>query len=66
MSRDVGDDPMSAILQPSACILQPDPTRGGDVLLQIKGRSTIRQPYDRLVEALFGLLLPLIWLIAKC
>jgi hypothetical protein len=66
MTRDVGDDPMTAILQPSACVSQPAPHPGVDVLLQTKGEV----PFDSLMTALlklfFPLVLPLIWLTADC
>ena len=67
ISRDVGDDPIPAILQPSACILQPDPHPGiSNVVLKTNAKLHFDSLMTGLSKLFLGLLLPLIWLIAKC
>jgi hypothetical protein len=52
MSRDVGDDQMTAILWPSACISQPETPPGYSCFVANKSQSDIRPSDDRAVEAI--------------
>src|SRR4029077_13984974 len=57
ISRDVGDYARSRrFLQPSACVFQPDPHPGVDVLLITKAQPQFDRAVDRAVEALFCVL----------
>jgi hypothetical protein len=57
MTRDVGDDPMTAIPWPSACVFQPETPPGYSRFVANKRQSAIRPDGHRAVEALLSLTL---------